>query len=632
MSTKTLTNAAVFLILFGLCAWCGLRTGAQGKYGTGQGPAATPTPRPVRTPRSRPSGGGSRATPRAILVTIISNLPYCNVLIDGELEEKGTDEQGRLAIPMEPGPYDVSVTNPGYVTEGRDIEVKAAPPYRQEERFTLRRALLSLQVKTNPPGVKITLDDNREGESDADGLLTFKQVDPSIQHTLRAIKENYREETITVPPYKREASIRLTRDLLTLKVKTYPPQADVYLDNKPHGTSDTEGVLTIPKVKTDMEHSLRAAKEDYLTQTVIVPPNYELAVIKLPPISAGPSPSAEQSRPEPQEGQGESGQRPNPKGGDEGNPLTVATPQGVIAQQGDSVPSAPQSAETQAPATQPQKNTEAAASVSLLEVELKFWESVKDSKEPEEFAAYLRKYPDGQFVELARIRFKAALANKKVEPEPAAMHPASEPIATPTPTPVPTPTPEPTPTPAPVPTSTPEQPSPAQSQSLAASVQPTAIGESLTTPALEETVDRLRKNFGAKFTYRYTSPQESSSGVAFAREASIDFEPRQFEGCRLEWRVFDDIHRVSLSDLDPLSVKVELRRPPPGTKYSIDIWSLILTGAGGKEAFVKMEGGRGAADKRYWRLVLLYDDKEKAGRVAAALRHAITLCGGKAQP
>jgi hypothetical protein len=161
---------------------------------------------------------------------------------------------------------------------------------------------------------------------------------------------------------------------------------------------------------------------------------------------------------------------------------------------------------------------------------------------------------------------------------------------------------------------------------------PAAAGEASGSPALEETTNWLRKNFAAKFTYRYTESFQARGSVSFPGEGSIDFEPVRFEGCRLEWRVFNDVHKVSLSDLDPSGVKVELRRPAPGTTYSIDIWNVILTGAGGKEAFEKMVGGRDTDAKRYWRLVLSYDGEEKARGVAAALGRAIALCGGKAQP
>lgn len=39
-------------------------------------------------------------------------------------------------------------------------------------------------------------------------------------------------------------------------------------------------------------------------------------------------------------------------------------------------------------------------------IELAFWDSVKDSGEPEMFEAYLEKYPDGEFSPLAEIRLK----------------------------------------------------------------------------------------------------------------------------------------------------------------------------------------------------------------------------------
>ena len=48
-----------------------------------------------------------------------------------------------------------------------------------------------------------------------------------------------------------------------------------------------------------------------------------------------------------------------------------------------------------------------------LAIELSFWESVKNSGIPEEFAAYLNKYPEGQFAELARIRMNALAGKQK---------------------------------------------------------------------------------------------------------------------------------------------------------------------------------------------------------------------------
>jgi class 3 adenylate cyclase len=54
------------------------------------------------------------------------------------------------------------------------------------------------------------------------------------------------------------------------------------------------------------------------------------------------------------------------------------------------------------------------------EFELAFWEAMKDSHDPSEFAAYLEKYPQGAFAALAEMRRKALLAEETAptkEPE-----------------------------------------------------------------------------------------------------------------------------------------------------------------------------------------------------------------------
>jgi hypothetical protein len=45
-------------------------------------------------------------------------------------------------------------------------------------------------------------------------------------------------------------------------------------------------------------------------------------------------------------------------------------------------------------------------------IELKFWESIEKSNNPEDFEAYINQYPNGNFVQLARIRLKSLEAAK----------------------------------------------------------------------------------------------------------------------------------------------------------------------------------------------------------------------------
>jgi uncharacterized caspase-like protein len=56
--------------------------------------------------------------------------------------------------------------------------------------------------------------------------------------------------------------------------------------------------------------------------------------------------------------------------------------------------------------------------------EIVFWESIKDSKDSEEFEAYLAQYPNGEFAPLARLRLKQLAAVAPPEPAPAAPAPA----------------------------------------------------------------------------------------------------------------------------------------------------------------------------------------------------------------
>ncbi len=72
-------------------------------------------------------------------------------------------------------------------------------------------------------------------------------------------------------------------------------------------------------------------------------------------------------------------------------------------------------AEPEAPPPPP-KTDDRTGDGDTLAVELMFWESVKDSKDPAEHQAYLDRYPDGRFAVLARL--KLAAVKETPEPEP----------------------------------------------------------------------------------------------------------------------------------------------------------------------------------------------------------------------
>jgi uncharacterized caspase-like protein len=47
------------------------------------------------------------------------------------------------------------------------------------------------------------------------------------------------------------------------------------------------------------------------------------------------------------------------------------------------------------------------------DAELLFWQSIRESRDAEDFSAYLKKYPDGQFADIAKNRLKALAGAKR---------------------------------------------------------------------------------------------------------------------------------------------------------------------------------------------------------------------------
>lgn len=328
---------------------------------------------------------------------------------------------------------------------------------------------------------------------------------------------------------------------------------------------------------------------------------------------------------------------------------------------------APAVKQVRTPPTRPAREAAAASrqpssSDSMLAFELSFWDSVKNSSDPEEFAAYLRKYPQGQFAELAGIRMRAlsakagAAASPEASPQTPAVQtaetdakeseakadgaaetetakpPAPTPTPTPIPTPVPTPTPTPEPTPAPTPTPTPT-PVPTPTPTPDPTPVPTPAPTPTPTPApaepatAEEALAALRDLFPAKFNYKALK----AGPPPVSTEVSISYEPVEFGGCRIAWKDSNDTLLASLAELDPESIKVAARARP-GTTFSRQVWEVSIASVGGVGAFAETKGDGSGSLSRYNGLDLQYDDKAKAERVAAALRRAIEFCGGQTVP
>jgi len=69
-----------------------------------------------------------------------------------------------------------------------------------------------------------------------------------------------------------------------------------------------------------------------------------------------------------------------------------------------------------------------------VDAEVVFWESIRDSKDPAEYRAYLDSYPQGRFASLARIRAATPAAEPTAKPAPVPApqrKPATKPASTP---------------------------------------------------------------------------------------------------------------------------------------------------------------------------------------------------------
>jgi tetratricopeptide (TPR) repeat protein len=308
----------------------------------------------------------------------------------------------------------------------------------------------------------------------------------------------------------------------------------------------------------------------------------------------------------------------------------------------------PAQARNESPSPQP------APAAALLAVELSFWDSIKNTNDPAEYAAYLKKYPEGQFAELARIRLRALEAQRNgAAPQPAtAPTTAVQPNAAQTATAAAVaPTEQ---------TRPPAQESPAQTAANAAVVSPTppnaaaappldaaAATPTTTSPAtpssatpaplaaatpatptaapvadapatLAEALAFIKRYLPVKFNYQYKAP---GAGPV---EANIEYQLLRAEDCQLEWRDGDDTLSVALSELDPQRLNVQPRRKPD-TTFSTEVWNVSLTATGDRPAFREVKGAD-ASERRYNGVDLQYADETQARGLARALQQAVKLC------
>lgn len=152
-------------------------------------------------------------------------------------------------------------------------------------------------------------------------------------------------------------------------------------------------------------------------------------------------------------------------------------------------------------------------------------------------------------------------------------------------------------------------------------------------PSLQETIDWLKSKLNGQ-KVEYTESTVGNTGAS-SFKSTEEYTNFRADGCTVRWtmkNVFDDTPYsydldLKLSDLDPVSVKVETLEPEVskhmntrvrGSGISPETWLVVL----------KVTAFQGNTFKTGFK----FQDREMAKRVAKAFQNAIKKCGGKVEP
>lgn len=182
-------------------------------------------------------------------------------------------------------------TSPGAVTPATpaaDLSAKIAPvkDWRMASRLVKIGAILlsallvfaaaagggiyylgsTVTVQTNPVDATVLIDGREAGRTDANGALTIKRIRPG-DHSLVIKRDGFVEWqqafNISFAEMKKGINIKLEPVLWKLTVVTTPPGANVVVDDKPVGSTDsTSGKLVVPDLKPG-DHTLEVRQGGY---------------------------------------------------------------------------------------------------------------------------------------------------------------------------------------------------------------------------------------------------------------------------------------------------------------------------------------------------------------------------------
>jgi TPR repeat/PEGA domain len=146
---------------------------------------------------------------------------------------------------------------------------------------------VSLWIVSNPANCKLLIDGEPRGETDANGELELRLLPAT--YSVRVSRDGYitREADVEVlsAPDAQEVEFTLPVALVSLKVLTDPPGAEVYVDDVYRGTSGPSGALVVERLNSNQAHTLRVRKNGHVQQSTPVTPNTGQVSIKLLPDS-----------------------------------------------------------------------------------------------------------------------------------------------------------------------------------------------------------------------------------------------------------------------------------------------------------------------------------------------------------
>jgi len=236
--------------------------------------------------------------PEMIELLIVTAPDGTEVFLGDDVTPVGvTDSSGRLRVKIE-GPSDVSLrfAKENYLPVIRKFHVDRTTAANFPS-VSLARAAGNLLVTTRQPGVSVTVNGKAAGETDADGKLMVRGVQPEVPIELTFTKDGFSDfsRKITIPPVEIYSLqlVDLERPRGSIEILSDPPLAEVFLDSgsgfEHAGRSDHEGRIVLGDLPVETPVHVKVVKEGYkeaisgphvLTETEMAPPTIKIPLDK----------------------------------------------------------------------------------------------------------------------------------------------------------------------------------------------------------------------------------------------------------------------------------------------------------------------------------------------------------------